>query len=154
MSNENRLNDFSEDFDSEELENADSIDELPHNRKDEKELDERNKVYTKILNNYSKYLEETLNENRIKKKYVIYSMIAIFVIIAVVVCIIAFRNEPLATISAVISFISAIIVIPTKIVEYLFNPKETEQISEIIKNIQTYDKAVRDGLSKEKDGNN
>lgn len=67
MSNENRLNDFSEDFDSEELENADSIDELPHNRKDEKELDERNKVYTKILNNYSKYLEETLNENRIKK---------------------------------------------------------------------------------------
>ena len=148
MSNENRLNDFSEDFDSEELENADSIDELPHNRKDEKELDERNKVYTKILNNYSKYLEETLNENRIKKKYVIYSMIAIFV------CIIAFRNEPLATISAVISFISAIIVIPTKIVEYLFNPKETEQISEIIKNIQTYDKAVRDDLSKEKDGNN
>ena len=101
-----------------------------------------------------KYLEETLNENRIKKKYVIYSMIAIFVIIAVVVCIIAFRNEPLATISAVISFISAIIVIPTKIVEYLFNPKETEQISEIIKNIQTYDKAVRDDLSKEKDGNN
>ena len=54
MSNENRLNDFSEDFDSEELENADSIDELPHNRKDEKELDERNKVYTKILNNYKK----------------------------------------------------------------------------------------------------
>ena len=128
MSNENRLNDFSEDFDSEELENADSIDELPHNRKDEKELDERNKVYTKILNNYSKYLEETLNENRIKKKYVIYSMIAIFVIIAVVVCIIAFRNEPLATISAVISFISAIIVIPTKIVEYLFNPKESLKI--------------------------
>ena len=81
-------------------------------------------------------------------------MIAIFVIIAVVVCIIAFRNEPLATISAVISFISAIIVITTKIVEYLFNPKETEQISEIIKNIQTYDKAVRDDLSKEKDGNN
>ena len=112
------------------------------------------KIVKKTYIIYSKYLEETLNENRIKKKYVIYSMIAIFVIIAVVVCIIAFRNEPLATISAVISFISAIIVIPTKIVEYLFNPKETEQISEIIKNIQTYDKAVRDDLSKEKDGNN
>ena len=112
------------------------------------------KIVKKTYIIYIKYLEETLNENRIKKKYVIYSMIAIFVIIAVVVCIIAFRNEPLATISAVISFISAIIVIPTKIVEYLFNPKETEQISEIIKNIQTYDKAVRDDLSKEKDGNN
>ena len=112
------------------------------------------KIVKKTYIIYNKYLEETLNENRIKKKYVIYSMIAIFVIIAVVVCIIAFRNEPLATISAVISFISAIIVIPTKIVEYLFNPKETEQISEVIKNIQTYDKAVRDDLSKEKDGNN
>ena len=41
-----------------------------------------------------------------------------------------------ASISAVASVTSAIIVIPTKIVEYLFNPKETEQISEIIKNIQ------------------
>ena len=80
-------------------------------------------------------------------------MIAIFVIIAVVVCIIAFRMYLLKT-SAVILSISAIIVIPTKIVEYLFNPKETEQISEIIKNVQTYDKAVRDDLSKEKDGNN
>lgn len=47
MSNENRLNDFSEDFDSEELENADSIDELPHNRKDEKELDREIKYIQK-----------------------------------------------------------------------------------------------------------
>lgn len=39
MSN-NKLNEFSEDFALDELESADSIDELPHNRKDEKELEE------------------------------------------------------------------------------------------------------------------
>ena len=33
------------------------------------------------------------------------------------------------------AFVSSIIVIPTKIVEYLFNPQETQQINEIIKNI-------------------
>lgn len=70
MSN-NKLNEFSEDFALDELESADSIDELPHNRKDEKELDERNKIYTKILYNYSKYLEETLNKNKVSKKYLI-----------------------------------------------------------------------------------
>ena len=43
---------------------------------------------------------------------------------------------------------SAIIVIPTKIVEYLFNPQETQQINEVIKNIQDYDKAVREDLSR------
>lgn len=46
MSN-NKLNEFSEDFVLDELESADSIDELPHNKKDEKELDERNKISSK-----------------------------------------------------------------------------------------------------------
>lgn len=41
-----------------------------------------------------------------------------------------------------------IIIIPTKIVEYLFNPQETQQIYEVIKNIQDYDKAVREDLSR------
>ena len=44
--------------------------------------------------------------------------------------------------------ISAIIVIPTKMVEYLFNPQETQQINEVIKNIQDYDKAIREDLAK------
>ena len=51
-------------------------------------------------------------------------------------------------ITAFASVISAIIVIPTKIVEYLFNPQETQQINEVIKNIQDYDKAVREDLSR------
>ena len=148
MSN-NKLNEFSEDFALDELESADSIDELPHNKKDEKELDERNKIYTQILDNYSKYLEETLNKNKVSKKYLINLMIIVLVLIIGAFIIISFIGNHLAIISAFISLVSAIIVIPTKIVEYLFNPQETQQISEIIKNIQNYDKAIRDDLSKE-----
>lgn len=148
MSN-NKLNEFSEDFVLDELESADSIDELPHNKKDEKELDERNKIYTQILDNYSKYLEETLNKNKVNKKYLINLMIIVLVLIIGAFIIISFIGNHLAIISAFISLVSAIIVIPTKIVEYLFNPQETQQISEIIKNIQNYDKAIRDDLSKE-----
>jgi len=141
MSN-NKLNEFSEDFVLDELESADSIDELPHNKKDEKELDERNKIYTQILDNYSKYLEETLNKNKVSKKYLINLMIIVLVLIIGAFIIISFIGNHLAIISAFISLVSAIIVIPTKIVEYLFNPQETQQISEIIKNIQNYDKAI------------
>ena len=148
MSN-NKLNEFSEDFVLDELESADSIDELPHNKKDEKELDERNKIYTQILDNYSKYLEETLNKNKVSKKYLINLMIIVLILIIGAFIIISFIGNHLAIISAFISLVSAIIVIPTKIVEYLFNPQETQQISEIIKNIQNYDKAIRDDLSKE-----
>lgn len=148
MSN-NKLNEFSEDFVLDELESADSIDELPHNKKDEKELDERNKIYTQILDNYSKYLEETLNKNKVSKKYLINLMIIVLVLIIGAFIIISFIGNHLAIISAFISLVSAIIVIPTKIVEYLFNPQETQQISEIIKNIQNYEKAIRDDLSKE-----
>ena len=122
---------------------------MPHNKKDEKELDERNKIYTQILDNYSKYLEETLNKNKVSKKYLINLMIIVLVLIIGAFIIISFIGNHLAIISAFISLVSAIIVIPTKIVEYLFNPQETQQISEIIKNIQNYDKATRDDLSKE-----
>ena len=145
MSN-NKLNEFSEDFALDELESADSIDKLPHNRKDEKELDERNKIYTRILENYSKYLEETLNRNKVSKKYLIDLMILVLVLIIVAFTIISFIGDHLAIISAFISLVSAIIVIPTKMVEYLFNPQGTQQISEIIKNIQNYDTAIRDDL--------
>ena len=148
MSN-NKLNEFSEDFALDELESADSIDKLPHNRKDEKELDERNKMYTRILENYSKYLEETLNRNKVSKKYLIDLMILVLVLIIVAFTIISFIGDHLAIISAFISLVSAIIVIPTNMVEYLFNPQGTQQISEIIKNIQNYDTAIRDDLSKE-----
>lgn len=55
-----------------------------------------------------------------------------------------------AIIAALVSFISSMIIIPTKITEYLFNVNETTQFGDIIKNIQEYDKAVREDLYKNK----
>ena len=48
---------FSRFFDDDviDLTNINSSRDLPHKEKDEKELDDRNKIYSTILENYSKY---------------------------------------------------------------------------------------------------
>ena len=51
-----------------------------------------------------------------------------------------------AFITAIGTTISAIYIVPTKIIEYLFSNEETQRIIEIIKNIQEYDKNVRDDI--------
>lgn len=44
------------------------------------------------------------------------------------------------------TLISTLLIIPTKIAEFIFNRDEEKYMSEIIKNIQDYDKNVRNGL--------
>lgn len=126
--------------------------ELLHciSRKDEIELDERNKIYTNLLDNYSTYLEENLDRNKCAKKSYVYIMLAVFISMFILFVYISFcRSGNLEIISALISFVAATIVISTRAVEYLFNPQETQQIGEIIKNIQTYDKIVRNHFLKD-----
>lgn len=152
------LNDFSGIEESEGLSGINSLDDLPHIKKDVGELDDRNKLYTKILEDYSGYLNKTLDNNSKNKKNFVKGLLSILIgigglFIAVVVYFLKSPNYainifPLLT--SFISFISEIIIIPTKIVEYLFNPEEMMQINEVIKNIQDYDKAVRDDLYKRK----
>lgn len=123
---------------------------MPHKEKDEKELDDRNKIYSTILENYSKYLKDTLNSNKSNKQIFLIGLLVILLIIVVgfFICLYFLNDNIIALITAFASVTSAIIVIPTKIVEYLFNPQETQQIYEVIKNIQDYDKAVREDLSR------
>ena len=126
--------------------------ELLHciSRKDEIELDERNKIYTNLLDNYSTYLEENLDRNKCAKKSYVYIMLAVFISMFILfVYIFLCRSGNLEIISALISFVAATIVISTRAVKYLFNPQETQQIGEIIKNIQTYDKIVRNHFLKD-----
>ena len=52
MVDRNSLDSFNEDYEESGLSIADSMEQLPHNRKDEMELDERNKIYTNVLDNY------------------------------------------------------------------------------------------------------
>lgn len=151
MADRNSLVFFNEDYEESGLSIANSMEQLPHNRKDEMELDERNKIYTNVLDNYSTYLKENLDTNKCIKMWYVGVMLAIFVLIFLLfgyICI--FKSEDFEMISALISLVTATIVIPTKVVEYLFNPQETQQIGEIIKNIQTYDKIVRNDLLKDK----
>lgn len=145
----NGLSDFSGSNVIDDLININSSGDLPHKEKDEKELDERNKIYTDILSNYSKYLNQTLSKNTFNKKAFLIGLLIILglIVIGFFMYLILDSDNIVAVITAFISLISAIIVIPTKIVEYLFNPQETQQINEVIKNIQDYDKAVRDDLS-------
>lgn len=126
--------------------------ELLHciSRKDEIELDERNKIYTNLLDNYSTYLKENLDRNKCAKKSYVYIMLAVFISMFILFVYISLcRSGNLEIIYALISFVAATIVISTRAVEYLFNPQETQQIGEIIKNIQTYDKIVRNHFLKD-----
>lgn len=64
----NSSNGLSEFFDDDviDLTNINSSRDLPHK---EKELDDRNKIYSTILENYSKYLNDTLVNNKSNKKF-------------------------------------------------------------------------------------
>ena len=92
----------------------------------------------------------TLNSNKSNKQIFLIGLLVILLIIVIgfFICLYFLSDNIIALITAFASVISAIIVIPTKIVEYLFNPQETQQIYEVIKNIQDYDKAVREDLSR------
>lgn len=48
-------------------------------------------------------------------------------------------------ITGIVAFLSTFIVIPTAITHYLFNPKEDESMTQIIKNLQEYDLGIRNG---------
>lgn len=151
MADKNSLDSFNEDYEESGLSLTNSMNQLPHNRKDEIELDERNNIYTNILDNYSTYLKENLKTNKYIKIGYVSAMLTFFeLIIGIFFCVSRSKGGNIKMISALISLVSATIVIPTKIVEYLFNPQETQQIGEIIKNIQTYDKIVRSDLLKDK----
>lgn len=66
----NSSNGLSEFFDDDviDLTNVNSSRDLHHK---EKELDDRNKIYSTILENYSKYLNDTLVNNKSNKKNLI-----------------------------------------------------------------------------------
>ena len=61
----NGLSEFSGNNVIDDLTHINSSKDLPHKENDEKELDDRNKIYSTILENYSKYLKDTLIISRV-----------------------------------------------------------------------------------------
>lgn len=155
---EGPLGDFSG-SDAEDKNEIEVSNDLPHRNNDRKELDDRNEQYTQILAEYRCYIGQNLEQILDAKmkmlntfKFLMYGIIigSFVVIILAIVVGSANISSIVAIIGALVSLISSIIIIPTKMTEYLFNVNETMQFGDIIKNIQEYDKAIRDDLYKYK----
>lgn len=142
------------------LSSINSSQDLPHTQNDETQLDKRNNVYTTLLSSYCSYLSASVES---KKKYKFWVTVILLSIIFIVtigsiylyyLAVTTNNNDDVANylsiITIFISFIGSIIIIPMQIIKYIFNENEIQQIGEIIKNIQVYDKAIRDDLYKVK----
>ncbi len=162
MENKEQLNADIEDFnfDEDTLLSIYSSNDLPHSQNDEAQLDERNIIYTKLLSIYSDYLSSSIKSKENYKKRITITLLIILGGISFGCMVLYFlvlnTNEvdkatnyfSMFTIFA--SFIGTIIIIPMHIVKYVFNENEIQQIGDVIKNIQLYDKAVREDLYKVK----
>ncbi|MFQ7172477.1 MAG: hypothetical protein ACLRQF_10575, partial [Thomasclavelia ramosa] len=109
----NGLSEFSGNNVIDDLTHINSSKDLPHKENDEKELDDRNKIYSTILENYSKYLIDTLNSNKSNKQIFLIGLLVILLIIVIgfFICLYFLSDNIIALITAFASVISAIIVI-------------------------------------------
>lgn len=113
--------------------------------------DQHETAYTKILDAYAENIAETLKKKRCYKtrifwlSYILLSGVAILLV--VLLCVLIWK-KPLTgvaewcsvVIPALVSFLTVFFIIPKIITEYLFNAEEEKYMSEIINNIQNYDK--------------
>ncbi|MCI9128382.1 hypothetical protein [Thomasclavelia cocleata] len=118
-------------------------------------ITKRNKSYTDILNHYEDYLENALTfKKNFRKCIVIFFIVILGIVILALVFFIGYLvlkkefdiNSLIALVTASATLVSTLLIIPTKITEFLFNRDEEKNMSEIIKNIQDYDKNVRNGF--------
>lgn len=133
-------------------EEAAPYDDDANNKNDWEQIKKRNAKYTEFLDRYYSYINKVLQFKEDKRIRIYqYSLIILAIpmlAIAVTLYILSKNdfnsiNNLIAYITALGALISSMIVIPTKIGEYLFNNDDTLQMVEIIKNIQDYDKNVR-----------
>lgn len=102
--------------------------------------------YTRILDAYTDNLERTLKRKLRYKRLVFWFSYLLLILVCIFIAIILTKNYRDLTqavtviIPAIVSFLTVFIVIPKVITEYLFNADEEKYMSEIIKNIQSYDK--------------
>lgn len=112
--------------------------------------DKHETSYTAILDAYADNIKETLKIKRSYKTWVFWltfillAGVSLFPILLLVIAIF-WKPANLAewctvVLPVLISFLTVFIVIPEVITKYLFNSEEEKYMSEIIKNIQNYDK--------------
>lgn len=112
-------------------------------------------AYTTILDAYAENIEKTLKTKRLFKAMVFwlaFALLALVFLLLVGLLIWSVWKKPFTglkewctvIIPALVSFLTVFFVIPKIITEYLFNSEEEKYMSEIIKNIQNYDKENHD----------
>lgn len=116
----------------------------------EKEITYRAHLYSDLLNNY---VSTTTSRNRHKEthKWIFFwCVMAVFVVCLVFICIVtkrflSIKNEELLVnsipvlVTAFVSLISTIIILPSTIAKFLFNTKEDEYITSVIVHTQEHD---------------
>ena len=124
---------------------------IPTNLIEEKNIKERNEEYT-IFVEYRDYFTKSFSFKTRSKKISVIIFLGILIVVSLAHCIsiavMVNRGFDVTTlvvfISASVSLITVLLVIPTKIIEFIFNRDEEKYSVEIIHNIQDYDKKVRD----------
>lgn len=122
------------------------------NRFNEPTAKERHEAaYTDILDAYIDNVKKTVEVKQGYKSKVFWLAIVLLIAVFLLLCglliwvgtteqEIDIAERCSLIIPAMVSFLTVFIVIPRVITEYLFNSEEEKYMSEIIKNIQTYDK--------------
>lgn len=122
-------------------------------------LSHHNEKYSALLDIYVANAKESLCDKRKYKKIFYYGSLTVLagiIITLLISIVIAFTSKSsLQTIVTLItvatSFMTAFIVIPKIIAEYLFNTSDETNFTDIIKNMQDYDKSVREHIHTNRD---
>ena len=113
-------------------------------------LQNRDNIYTKILSCYNNYVSTVLNKNSRYQSWFFAISIAILVLtpIQFIVVLIIFgkSGDLIPILTSGLETISALLIFPKIIAEYLFNTDETTNINGIVSTIQNYDLNIRSGI--------
>lgn len=114
----------------------------------ERERKKRNENYSILINTYTNYIYKTVRFKNYARwvSFVIFMLIFVIIICFTIgaIQIIAHKeNIMIADVATIITaataLVSSIIVIPQKIVEFIFNREEDKYIVDLIKNTQDFD---------------
>lgn len=122
-------------------------------------LSHHNDDYSALLDIYVENARHSLNDKRQYKKIFYYSSLAVLggiIFILIITIIFAFFSKSsvqtiVTLVTVATSFMTAFIVIPKIIAEYLFNTSDESNFTDIIKNMQDYDKSVREHIHTKKE---
>lgn len=120
-------------------------------------LKRRDKQYSDILNCYYIYVKKVLEKNPARQTMFFWVSLAILVLSPIQFIFLLWNGntENLAVLLAsAVEMVSALIIFPKIIAEYLFNTNETTNINDVATAIQNYDVAVRKGIRHTVEGSN